>query len=983
MLASSRNRASDARAFSWLARALLGVLVLFAQPALAQITFVQSTGLFGTTAGITTTSPAFAAMPTLGDTIVVLIWTWTENTPATVTVSDSAGNTYTTATLAQVDQSGWYESASVFSAPVSVTGAGLTVTIQTPNNDSVSQIRAVALEYAGVGAVDQTNALTGSSASATVATPAATTYANELVVSAFGADNPADDFASITASTGYAVRAVEYQNSGDTAGAGADEIATTAGIQSNTWTVSPDLSGWAAVIATFLPLNAMVPNHFAISDAGTAVNCQASPVTITAHTSTHAPMVTTATIAVSTSTGHGDWSLTSGAGSFAPGASNSGTATYTYATADNGAVVLSLQDTYAETVTINVADGSVTQKSGTALASEQPPLTFVAAGFRITNGANVATTIGTQIAGKASTQSLALQAVRTDTKTGACTAAFPSGATVQISLAYQCNNPTACAGGQTMSITNNSTTTSIASNPNGAVSAYTSVPLTFSTANAEAPFSLDYSDVGQVTLYALYKIPLKSGAASGNTMTGSSQFVVSPYTFTLSNIACSSFAAGACNLALGAPGNNPGATAATGPVFLPGGQPFSATVTAANFVGAPTPSFGRETPAQSVTLTPNLVLPAGGDLAPLNNAAAFGSFSNGVASGSTFSWPEVGIITLTPGVANYLGTGAVTGTTSGNVGRFIPNGFAVSLDTPLLGTGCIGGGFSYLGQPLTYSVAPVITVTAQSSTGATTKNYTGAFLKLTNATLTGRSYTATPASPALDLSGLPATTVDPAIADLGTGHATLTFSAGAGLKFSRGSAIAPFSANIALSENIIDADGVAAPNPVTFGTGTGIGFSAGATQYYGRLALRDALGSELLDLPMPLVTQYYSGTTQGFTTNTADNCSAAPAISFSNYQLALAAGETCVRDSGDPGASGAGCPAPAAPSLQFGSIASAGNFNLTLAAPGSGNSGALWVTATAPSWLQYAWGSATSPVGMATFGVFPGPASRIYQREVY
>ncbi len=215
--------------------------------------------------------------------------------------------------------------------------------------------------------------------------------------------------------------------------------------------------------------NVTAPDHFAISDAGTAVNCQASPVTITAHNSSHQPVATTGTIQVSTSTGHGDWSLTTGAGAFVAGASNSGTASYTYSSADNGAVVLSLQDTYAETVTINVVDGTVTQKSGSAIASEQPPLTFVSSGFRITNGANLATTIGTQIAGKSSTQSLALQAIRTDTNTGACTSVFASGTTVAINLGFQCNNPTACVAGQTLTVTNNGVTTSIASNPNGGI----------------------------------------------------------------------------------------------------------------------------------------------------------------------------------------------------------------------------------------------------------------------------------------------------------------------------------------------------------------------------------------------------------------------------------------------------------------------------------------------------------------------------------
>jgi len=134
---------------------------------------------------------------------------------------------------------------------------------------------------------------------------------------------------------------------------------------------------------------------------------------------------------------------------------------------------------------------------------------------------------------------------------------------------------------------------------------------------------------------------------------------------------------------------------------------------------------------------------------------------------------------------------------------------------------------------------------------------------------------------------------------------------------------------------------------------------------------------------MQLTTQYYLSTTQGFTTNTADSCTAAPAVSFSNYQSNLTAGETCVRDSGHPGASGVGCPVPAAASLQYHPTAVAGNFNLVLAAPGSGNTGAVSVTAAAPAWLQYNWGSFTSPLGMATFGVFPGPTFRVHQREVY
>jgi MSHA biogenesis protein MshQ len=577
--------------------------------------------------------------------------------------------------------------------------------------------------------------------------------------------------------------------------------------------------------------------------------------------------------------------------------------------------------------------------------------------------------------------------VRTDTNTGACAAVFSSGATLNVSLAYQCNNPTSCVAGQTLAITNNSITTNIASNANGGVSTYTTVPLTFSTANAEAPFSFSYSDVGQVTLYARFVIPLGSGGGSGNSMTGSSQFVVQPYDFSLTNLRCTTYGAGTCSTALSAPGNNPGAATAAGAAFIQAGQPFAATVTARNFAGSVTPNYGQEIAPPGVTLSANLVAPVGGNAAALNNASGFGSFSGGTATGTTFNWPEVGIITLTPSVANYLGSGAVTGTVSGDVGRFIPNGFTTGLNIPVFGTGCAAGNFSYLGQPLTYTIPPVLTVTAVAAAGSTARNYTGVFLKLTNSTLTGRTYAPTPANPTLDSSGLPSTATDPAIADLGSGQATLTFSTGTGLLFTRGAAVASFIANIALSINVIDSDGVAAPNPVTFGSATGIGFSTSAMQYYGRLALRDAVGSELLDLPMQLTTQYYLSTNQGFTINTGDSCTAAPAIVFSNYRLNLTSGKTCVRDSGSPGASGAGCAAAAPPLTAYKATAASGNFNLVFAAPGSGFNGAVTATATAPAWLQYVWNSAggvnANPAGIAAFGMFPGQASRVYQREVY
>ena len=253
------------RSTAWLRAPLLVAAGLLAHPAHAQIAAVQSSGLFGNPAGITATSPAFSANPKVGNTLVVMVWTWTENTAATINVTDSAGNTYTTVAQATIDQSAWFESAAVYYARVAATGPGFTVTVTMPNNDGESQSRVVAMEYSGLGALDQYATATGSAATASVATPAALAQPNELIVSAMGVDNPADAFSSITPSAGYTARGVELQNAGDTAGGAADQIAASAAAQSITWTTNPGLSGWAAIIATFKPALNAVPKsswHF-------------------------------------------------------------------------------------------------------------------------------------------------------------------------------------------------------------------------------------------------------------------------------------------------------------------------------------------------------------------------------------------------------------------------------------------------------------------------------------------------------------------------------------------------------------------------------------------------------------------------------------------------------------------------------------------------------------------------------------------------
>ncbi len=370
-----------------------------------------------------------------------------------------------------------------------------------------------------------------------------------------------------------------------------------------------------------------------------------------------------------------------------------------------------------------------------------------------------------------------------------------------------------------------------------------------------------------------------------------------------------------------------------------------------------------------------------------------------------------------------FGSTAVAQTTgSSGFGRFIPENFSVTLNAPQFGAACVAGAFSDVGQPVSYATAPVMTVTARQGTAnglsnATTTNYAGAYVKLSNAG--GSSLNQAPyntqggryarfdalgggTTPALDTTGLPATTADPTIGAFVNGVGTLTFGSGTGLAFTRSTTTpsAPFNADIALALNIIDTDGVTyAGNPAQFGAataGNGIAFSGGKEMRYGRLKLNNALGSELLPLPVGFALQYWNPASGGFVTNSQDSCSTfgVANIGLANYTKNLQAGETSVSV------------------VTFGTGASTGTGTITLAKPSGGdfkyfgsldlvvNLGATTtpqpcpalLPATTPaganaSYLRGAWGTCTTydrdPTARAQFGVYKGADQFIYMRENY
>src|SRR2546427_733841 len=215
------------------------------------------------------------------------------------------------------------------------------------------------------------------------------------------------------------------------------------------------------------------------------------------------------------------------------------------------------------------------------------------------------------------------------------------------------------------------------------------------------------------------------------------------------------------------------------------GRPLTVQATAVNGAGTPATTFNY---AGTATAT---VASCGASsacvAAPSGTLTIGASFSAGQLNSTVANYSDVGAIAVTLVDSTFAAvepseasTAAEMNITSSavNVGRFVPDHFAVVLNAPVFGTACASGDFTYVGQPFNYTTAPVITVTAQNFTNGTTANYTGALMQITNANLTpatqGGRYSRFDAlggghTPAPHPTRLPAATADPVIGPLNAG----------------------------------------------------------------------------------------------------------------------------------------------------------------------------------------------------------------------
>jgi hypothetical protein len=715
-------------------------------------------------------------------------------------------------------------------------------------------------------------------------------------------------------------------------------------------------------------------DHIRVQHDGTAVNCLAEPVTISVHQYDHNIFSGyTGPVTLSTSTGHGDWSLVSGNGTLNNGSANDGLGTYTFVPADNGQVILGLKDTYVETVNINVTDGTISEQSGYALAAEDQDLLFAQAGFSYLADA-VADNIGTQIAGKGSdiapgNQSLALQAVKTNDQTGACEAALNAPTTIQMKLT--CINPVSCV-----------TPITVAGTP--VTGAYTNLSLNFSA--GIAPFVLNYADAGQVRLDAQYNIPLGDGITpSGNLMQGNSNvFVAKP--------------AGLC--VQSSDGNSDCASGdETCSAFRKAGAPFSLTVK-----GVAWESAGE---ANNQFCTGNVVTPNfqlnGIGLLQTKIAPAGAGTQNGTLGVTTVdinpadsgthtlnneSISEVGVFTLTAMPPLYLGQ-TIPASSSANIGRFYPDHFTRA--NPAIANRSLSGCavspapqpvFTYMDESLTVSYD----LEARNIFNNITRNYTGAFALLPINTVSMNYGAVDTAAPTPLTSRLTTTST---IGVWTNGVAAVSSNLGINRAATEDG---PYE-QLTLGIDPVDTDAVAMNaydldvNNDTVLDHSSLGVTA---VRFGRLFIGSSFGSELLPVSVPLEVQYFNGT--DFVANTDDNCTTiddvaadgAPDLILSNNVEASPQTDGNILI----------CPAATTTMTLANNPVAMGAGNLSFSSPGAGCVGYVNIsvdlgTVSPPGqnypWLQYDWNGDglydDNPVGRVDFGIYKGSKVLIYTRE--
>lgn len=616
-----------------------------------------------------------------------------------------------------------------------------------------------------------------------------------------------------------------------------------------------------------------------------------------------------------------------------------------------GSVNVPVRKTHPGPTTLAASSPSPSPASATRClvgAVDDCTLTFSDAGFIVAaTPAGAPATPPPQVAGRASSEHW-LRAVIRDSETGTCSAALEGAQTVE--FAYECINPASCHGADLMKVAE---TQAVTRNNAGDVSAYRPVSLSFDASGAAA-FTFTYEDVGQIRLHT------RATTAEGAALAGSTgTIVVRPDRFALTDAHCAGV-------------TNPAAADAGGGKFCPAGMPFAVTVEARTASGGRAYSYGRE--GEGVKLTAARVAPDPGNDGVLSgNTIAGADFTSGSATATAVGWSEVGIITLTPSVADgdYLGAGDVTGQSSGNMGRFYPHHFKIEeiegsaglIDRADINTDDVKeecpSPFTYLDEEFKTRFRLIAMPKEGKDKEDATKNYKDGFAKFDLSDWGAYAFAASGLPTGLSLeagSAAPADDWSAGVADITVHH-----------KVSR-----PADDSLAPPAEAVSI--LAAPNDGEATTASGTPEAlprASTTLRFGRLRLANVYGY-YSPLEMAMEAQYWSG--KSWVLNQDDNCTVIEdenlAADQSGWNLTapgtLAAGRGAIALTLEPGA------------------ARSARICVDLA----GDPACTATTSANLPWLQGKWppgtGHDNDPWATATFGIFRQEGRKgIYNRELY
>ncbi|USD37269.1 DUF6701 domain-containing protein [Ferrimonas sp. SCSIO 43195] len=408
-----------------------------------------------------------------------------------------------------------------------------------------------------------------------------------------------------------------------------------------------------------------------------------------------------------------------------------------------------------------------------------------------------------------------------------------------------------------------------------------------------------------------------------------------------------------------------------------------------------------------IKLKPELVAPANANASnSTDDANAVAEVTAGGSGSADKTLDEVGVFRyVLDGDVSYLG-GKIDedNYSSRNIGRITPAYLSVQTDNTQLEGYC--GDFSYLGQPIAFSHAPVLTVVAKGTGNKVTNNFDSEFWNLGNP-LDSLSYATGVAGLGLQDTGLPALERDSGDFD-GSREFALSKE---WLRFRRPvAAMAPVNYHVATGPNLqmsidkaaftINADQVClgqwgSCEGTSFGTdvaGVRQSYVLAPQLRYGRAVLASAYGSENQTLTLPLTVEYYNGA--NFSANILDGgfyadgrpyVAASPgssgrvSLSGSLNPMPLTSGNGYVNQGEFPSlrVAGTGAVTPTPLTLEY-----------HLEAPFVAQSQCSFPNqdSEAPTWLQWYWESATTPSNpkaSVTLGRFRGHDKVIYRREIF